>query len=206
MKVLIVSKCPTHSRPMSLNLSHIKTTMYLNSPHIQMLTFTSYIKELADRLGNLEGAIQAGQAGEIPPQFFAHQSPLQRRASDDFSPPPPPSANSMAQKRPYSSVSSGEFHSPYQQRQQSSWTTQEPQRHLSQLPLAISSPQSTPIPSNVFREPNYSPNGLPPLTQWRNAPEPVRRQSASFDIAQSDRAQPEHVVELDGAVVKWYLQ
>jgi hypothetical protein len=158
-----------------------------------------YIKELADRLNTLEGAMQ--QAGEIPVAQYLHQdSPAQRRGSEEFS--PPPNADNMQRKRTYSSVS-GDFGTPYQpQRPAAGWASQEPPRHLPH-PSAFGTPQSAPpVATHVFRDPNYSPNGLQPAPQWRTAPEPLRRQSSSFDnMAQADHSRPERVADWDESIV-----
>jgi hypothetical protein len=162
------------------------------------LTSARYIKELADRLNTLEGAMQAG---EIPvPQYLPHNdNPLQRRESEDFS--PPPSAENLAKKRTYSSVSGGEFGTPYlPQRPLSSWPTQET-RHLPHPSPGYSAAQLPPVNSQNFRDSNYSPNGLGPLPQWKPAPEAVRRQSAGFEGAMQDHGHSERAVEWDGAVV-----
>ena len=47
------------------------------------------------------------QASEMPVPTYLHDSPLQRRGSEDFS--PPPSQEHHPKKRTYSSVSGSEF-------------------------------------------------------------------------------------------------
>ena len=163
------------------------------------MSVSRYIKELADRLNTLEGALQAG---EIPVQQYIHQdSPLQRRGSEEFS--PPPNSDNMQRKRTYSSVS-GDFGTPYQpQRPATGWASQEPPRHLPH-PSAFATPQSAPPPAtHVFRDPNYSPNGLQPAPQWRSAPEPLRRQSSSFEnVPQIDPSFADRVVDWDEGTVE----
>lgn len=155
-----------------------------------------YIKELADRLNTLEGVVQASEMPLQQQYMPNHESPLQRRASDDFS--PPPNNEGSPRKRTYSTIS-GEFGTPYQQQRPpvGAWSSQEPlPRHLPHPSPGFSTPQTAPPAQNMFREPNYSPNGLHPLPQWRNAPEPPRQPSGSFDsAAQAEHGPSEHVVE-----------
>lgn len=164
------------------------------------MTVPRYIKELADRLNTLEGAMQ--QAGDIPVQQYLHQdSPLQRRGSEEFS--PPPNADNMQRKRTYSSVS-GDFGTPYQpQRPATGWASQEPPRHLPHPSSSFATPQSAPPgATHVFREPNYSPNGLQPAPQWRTGPEPIRRQSSSFEsMTPAEHAHQERVADWDEGIV-----
>jgi len=142
------------------------------------------------------------QAGEIVPQYLHHESPTQGRPSDEFS--PPPNAESVSRKRTFSTVS-GEFGSPYQaQRPLGSWASQEAPRHLPHPTPAFPSSQATPSATHVFRGPNYSPNGLQPLPQWRNAPEPLRRQSSSFESMAPDSSQADHPSEWDDALIDEY--
>jgi hypothetical protein len=159
-----------------------------------------YIKELADRLGQLEGAMQAS---EMPVPTYLHDSPLQRRGSEDFS--PPPSQEHHPKKRTYSSVSGSEFGTPYlAHRSVSAWPTHESPRHL---PAPVSGFAATPLPpvtSQAFRDPIYSPNGLAPLPQWKTAPEPPHHQSAAFENAIQDRAPSESPLEWDDTTVDRY--
>lgn len=138
------------------------------------------------------------QASEIPvQQYLPHhgESPMQRRPSDEYSPPP---HGESTRKRTYSSVS-GEFNTPYMpQRAQGPWTAPEVPRHLPP-PNAFSPPQS----NAVFREPNYSPNGIQPIPQWRNPPDIPHRQSVSFENI-SEEVVREHPLELDDAVFDGY--
>lgn len=134
----------------------------------------SYIKELADRLNTLEGAMHAG---EIPvSQYLPHRdSPPQRRESDEFS--PPPSSENLPKKRLFTSGPGGEFNASFQQpRSHSGWTpAQEPPRHLPH-PSPGYSPAQLPPVSLQLRDGNYAhnPNGLSPVPQWRTALEPAR--------------------------------
>jgi hypothetical protein len=146
------------------------------------------------------------QASEIPVQYMPHHdSPLQRRGSGEFS--PPPNNEISPRKRTYSSIS-GEFSTPYQPQRPSvgSWPTQETPRHLPHPSSAFATPPTAPAAPHVFREPNYSPNGLQPLPQWRNAPEPPPRQNSSFDsISQAEHGHSDHAVEWDEGVVDRYV-
>lgn len=146
------------------------------------------------------------QASEIPVQYMPHHdSPLQRRGSGEFS--PPPNNEISPRKRTYSSIS-GDFSTPYQPQRPSvgSWPTQETPRHLPHPSSAFATPPTAPAAPHVFREPNYSPNGLQPLPQWRNAPEPPPRQNSSFDsISQAEHGHSDHAVDWDESVVDRYV-
>ncbi|KAG0645944.1 putative transcriptional regulatory [Hyphodiscus hymeniophilus] len=163
----------------------------------------SYIKELADRVQNLEGSLQVQQGGEVSTQqYFQHDSPQQQRASEEFSPPD----DSMQRKRTYSAVS-GDLGTTYQpQRPATGWASQELPRHLPHPPNAFPASHSAPATTTtVFREPNYSPNGLQPSPYWRTAPEPVRRQSSSFEsLPQTDHSHHERVTDWDESIVDGY--
>jgi hypothetical protein len=170
-----------------------------------MLTFfCRYIKELADRLNTLEGAMQAGEI-PVPQHISYHDSPLQRRESDEFS--PPPNAETMPRKRTYSSVSGGEFGTPYlPQRPVSSWTAQDqPPRHLPHPSPSFSSSQPVSATPQLFREPNYSPNGLQPLPLWRSPPESSQRPSSSFEGLTQEVVQVDHASDWDDAIVDGYV-
>jgi hypothetical protein len=146
-------------------------------------------------LNTLEGAIQANEIPLQPQYIQHHESPLQRHGSDEFS--PPSNADMSPRKRTYSSMS-GEFNSPYprQGAQSREWAPQDQPRHLPHPASAFATPQSGPQAQNMFREPNYSPNGLPPNPQWRGAPEPAHRQGGSFDgMAQADHGHTDYVME-----------
>jgi hypothetical protein len=162
------------------------------------MTCSRYIKELADRLQNLERDMQAGGSGEIPSQQYLqhHDSPLQRRGSDELS--PPPNTELPSRKRTYSSVSN-EFNTPYQpHRGSTAWAPQEPPRHL---PSPFGAPQTAPA-AQMSRDPNYSPNGLQPTPKWRGGLEPVRRQSSSFEsMVQGDQSHGEPTVDWDETIV-----
>ena len=58
----------------------------------------------------------------------------------------------------------------------------------------------------MFREPNYSPNGLPPTPQWRNAPEAAARQGGSFDgAAHAEHGYTEYVLEWNEQLIDAYV-
>ncbi|TAQ89346.1 hypothetical protein B7494_g2339 [Chlorociboria aeruginascens] len=156
-----------------------------------------YIKELADRLNTLEGAMQAS---DIPVgQYVQHHDGLpQRRSSDDAS--PPKDTENPQRKRTHSSVS-GETFPPYQpQRTATTWNSQELPRHL---PHPSQSASAT---SQTFREPNYSPNSIQPAPQWKKVPEILRRQSSSYDsTTQGDPSYiAEQTPEWDEAIINSY--
>jgi hypothetical protein len=169
-----------------------------------LTVFCRYIKELADRLNTLEGAMQAGEI-PVSQHMSYHESPLQRRESDEFS--PPPSADTMPRKRTFSSVSGGEFGTPYlPQRPVSGWPPQDqPPRHLPQPPQSFSPSQPASATPQLFREPNYSPNGLQPLPQWRNPPESSQRPSSSFEGLTQESVQADHIPDWDESIVDGYV-
>jgi hypothetical protein len=143
------------------------------------------------------------QAGEMPVASYLHDSPLQRRGSEDFS--PPPSQEHHPKKRTYSSVSGSEFGPPYlPHRSVSAWPTHESQRHLPPPGSGYSSTPLPPVTSQTFRDPTYSPNGLGPLPQWKTVPEPPRRQSGAFENAMQDHGHSESVLELEDATLDRY--
>ncbi|KAI6711501.1 hypothetical protein JHW43_005985 [Diplocarpon mali] len=143
-----------------------------------------YIKELADRLATIEGAVHGTDMGQ---QYIPHHESLQqRRASQELSPPP----NSAPGKRTYSAISAsgGDFDSPVlAQRSLSHWDQQESQRNVSQQAPSFTQPLTG---QHLFREPNYSPSGLQPSPQWRNAPETPRRQNNLFESTAQDPGHP----------------
>ncbi|KAH8816177.1 hypothetical protein F5884DRAFT_212493 [Xylogone sp. PMI_703] len=152
-----------------------------------------YIKELADRLNTLEGAMQAG---ELPSYLAHHDSPTQRRTSEEFT--PPPNVDGTQRKRTYSSISN-EYGTPYQPQRSSGWGLQDSQR---QHPPSFATPQ-TGGSGQMFREPNYSPNGLQPTPTWRNQPE--HRPSAQFEGAAAlEQSTIEHGPEWDDGIVEQY--
>jgi hypothetical protein len=148
------------------------------------------------------------QASELPVQqqyMQHHDTTLQRHGSDEFSPPPNPDGS--PRKRTYSSIS-GEFSTPYQpQRSQArEWASQEQPRHLPHPSSTFATPQTAPPAANMFREPNYSPNGLQPVPQWRNAPDPPHRQGSSFDSnVQAEHGHTDYAVEWNEGLVETYV-
>jgi hypothetical protein len=138
------------------------------------------------------------QASDIPVAQYLphHESPMQRRPSDEYSPPP---HGENTRKRTYSTVSN-EFGTPYMpQRAQAPWTAPEPPRHLPP-PTTFSPPQG----SGVFRDPNFSPNGIQPQPHWRNPPDLAHRQALSFDNI-PEEAVIERPAELDDAVFEGFV-
>jgi hypothetical protein len=157
----------------------------------------SYIKELADRLNHLEGAMQ-NQGGEIvyPPPH--HEGQISRRASNDYS--PPPHAEGPPRKRTYSSIS-GDFNAAYSsQRPSGPWP--ETPRHVGQPPSYAPNMMGE-QPQSSYR-PLYSPNGLAPQAQWRNAPDTTSRGSF-LEGVQNDASFPENKLEWDDQVADEYV-
>jgi hypothetical protein len=54
----------------------------------------------------------------------------------------------------------------------------------------------------MFREPNYSPNGLQQAPQWKIPPEPLRRQSNSFEgMLQAEHGAGDYTADWDDSVI-----
>ncbi|PBP27742.1 C6 finger domain-containing protein [Diplocarpon rosae] len=140
-----------------------------------------YIKELADRLATIEGAVHGTDIGQ---QYIPHHESLQQpRASQEYS---PPLTSAPLGKRTYSAISAsgGDFGSPVlAQSSLSQWNQQESQRNTPQQASSFAQPLTG---QHMFREPNYSPNGLQPSPQWRNAPETPRRLPNVFETSAPD--------------------
>jgi hypothetical protein len=167
-----------------------------------MLTLPdSYIKELADRLNHLEGAMQnqSGEALHYPPHVEGGGS---RRASHDYS-PPPPHTEGQPRKRAYSSISQ-DFTSGYQsQRQSGQWQALDTPRHHGAP--ATTYGQANAAAESSYRAPLYSPNGLAPQPQWRNAPPEAGR--ASFDgLPAGEGAHADHKPEWDEYISEEYYK
>ncbi|OBT97827.1 transcriptional activator [Pseudogymnoascus verrucosus] len=160
-----------------------------------------YIKELADRLNHLEGAMQnqSGEALHYPPHVEGAGS---RRASHDYS-PPPPHTEGQPRKRAYSSISQ-DFTSGYQsQRQSGQWQALDTPRHHGAP--ATTYGQANAAAESSYRAPLYSPNGLAPQPQWRNAPPEAGR--ASFDgLPAGEGAHGDHKLEWDEYISEEYYK
>ena len=167
--------------------------------HPERLTLAgSYIKELADRLNHLEGAIQSqsGEALHYPPH---PETGASRRASNDYS--PPPHLEGQPRKRTYSSISQ-DFGTGYQsQRQSGQWQPLDASRH--HPPPSGTYGQANVASESSYR-PLYSPNGLAPQPQWRNAPPETGR--TSFDGLQSaEGIHGDHKPEWDEYIADEYV-
>lgn len=157
-----------------------------------------YIKELADRLNHLEGAIQNSHGGE-PIQYPQPNADLSRRQSQDFSPPPTLDGTpSIGRKRGYSSVAQ-EFGTPgyaqqTPQRQSGQWSQMDMPRHTPQ--------QFTHAAPEPYRA-IFSPNGLAPQAQF-----PVGRPAnmsldGNFNL---DGLNLNDRLDIDDAVVEEYFR
>ncbi|OBT66952.1 hypothetical protein VE03_04138 [Pseudogymnoascus sp. 23342-1-I1] len=162
-----------------------------------------YIKELADRLNHLEGAMQnqaGGEAMNYPPHTEGGGS---RRASNDYSPPPPHVEGQATRKRAYSTMSQ-DFVSGYQpQRQSGQWQAPEtPRNHAAP---ATPYGQANAATESSYRPPLYSPNGLAPQPQWRNGPPEAGR--GSFDgLPPAEGAHADHKLEWDEYIAEDYYK
>ncbi|KAL3421979.1 hypothetical protein PVAG01_06135 [Phlyctema vagabunda] len=156
-----------------------------------------YIKELADRLHNLENTM--GQSGEITQAPAQHEIPYQHRPSEEFSPAP---GMEQGRKRSFSSISN-DFGTPFQTNQRSgpSWS-QDSGRQNHPSTSTFTSNQLASGGPQLFRDPNYSPNDIQ-QPSWRNAPDTLNRQGNSFN-SQGDQAQGDHVVTDPQALIQEY--
>jgi hypothetical protein len=160
-----------------------------------------YIKELADRLNTLEGAMQAG---EIPTFGALHHESISRRGSNEYS-PPPNHEGTQQRKRTYSTISN-EFSPAYQpQRPNVAWAAVDPPRHLPppQSPYQMSPPVSSES-AQPYRS-QYSPNGIAPQPSWRNEPDLTIRPNTSFEsVGQTEQLHPDHKIEWSNQIVDGY--
>lgn len=152
----------------------------------------SYIKELADRLNTLEGAMQAG---ELPQFTTLHHEGGSRPGSNEYS--PPPNMEGAQRKRTFSSISN-EFSPPtYQgQRQSGGWSSGEASRQLPPPNYQLSQPASGEQAQSSFRT-HYSPNGLAPQAVWSNAPDTLRANTSFGSMVPADQNYSDHKVEWD---------
>jgi hypothetical protein len=161
-----------------------------------------YIKELADRLNTLEGAMQSG---EIPQFGPLHHESASRRGSNEYSPPPNIDV-SQQRKRTFSTISS-DFSPLYQpQRPSVGWAPPEPSRHLPPPASVyqISPPVSAEQSQHLFRPTHYSPNGLAPQPTWRKASDSAIRPGSFEQIAQAEQIQADLNVEWDDSIIDEY--
>jgi hypothetical protein len=139
---------------------------------------------------------QSGEALHYPPHVEGGGS---RRASHDYSPPPP---HTEGRKRTYSSISQ-DFGSGYQsQRQSGQWQALDTPRHGA---AAATYGQANATAESSYRPPLYSPNGLAPQPQWRNAPPEAGR--SSFDgLPSAEGAHADHKLEWDEYISEEYYK
>jgi hypothetical protein len=162
-----------------------------------------YIKELADRLNTLEGAMQSG---EIPQFGPLHHESASRRGSNEYSPPPNIDVSQQQRKRTFSTISS-DFSPLYQpQRPSVGWAPPEPSRHLPPPASVyqISPPVSAEQNQTLFRPTHYSPNGLAPQPTWRKSSDSAIRPSSFEPIAQAEQMQADPNVEWDDSIIDGY--
>lgn len=174
------------------------STLNLPTTHATDHAF-SYIKELADRLVTLESQVQgSNQSGEgnLGAGYLSqHESPNQRR-SEEFSPPPIPDNQ---RKRQFSAVSN-DFGNYLPQRNPTSWSPSDPARHLPHPPPVTYASQAA--TQAIFKEPNYSTNGMPTELEWRGAPQ--QHSQPTFPGSSAPEILPTHVLDWDESVVDRY--
>ncbi|PQE17697.1 C6 finger domain-containing protein [Rutstroemia sp. NJR-2017a BVV2] len=185
------------------NCRRVGTTCQFSRQPMKRGPSKGYIKELADRINTLEGAMQSSDlpVGSYPPP---QDSPMQRRPSEEFSPTPNP--EHLVRKRGYSSISgsAGESNSPYPPpRSASNWAPQDQPRPTNQSTPGFAPQQLVPIP--LPRDTNYSPTNMASHQQWANAPDYTQNSSldAVAHIAQSHNDQP---IEWDENIVDSYYK
>ncbi|RYP85737.1 hypothetical protein DL769_000911 [Monosporascus sp. CRB-8-3] len=142
-----------------------------------------YIKELADRIHSIEGKL-ASEGGNVD-ALSELLSGARRESSDIFSPPGQPDEN--GRKRPFSSISTGDFGTPGGSRQ-ATWNS-----------------ESRPIqPFQPPRQP-YSANGLAPQPLAKPDTDNPSRPAAVMDGLTLDLDQNATVRELDDGAFTGYL-
>ncbi|KAI1387995.1 uncharacterized protein F4822DRAFT_298852 [Hypoxylon trugodes] len=125
-----------------------------------------YIKELADRINSIEGKL-ASEGGNVDLNELLNGA--RRESADMFGSPGQPEEN--GRKRPYSSISGGEFTTPTSSRQ-ATWSSE---------PRPIQ-PYQTPTGTGAYRAP-YPVNGL--------APQPLSKPDAVSTPQPPAAAEPE---------------
>jgi hypothetical protein len=161
-------------------------------------TVTRYIKELADRLNHLEGAIHAGE----PPSgsYMSHpEISVPARPSEEMS--PQTHGDMTSRKRTYSNISA-DFNTSYQlQRPTSGYDSSRQQQDSANI---FNNSQGAPVPQ-MFREPNYSPNGLPPSPHWKKQPEQIARNSSFEGFQSGEFSQLDQSADWDDNIVNGYV-
>lgn len=145
----------------------------------------SYIKELADRIHSIEGKL-ASEGGNV--DALSELLAGGRRDSADIFSPGQPEENSR--KRPYSSISTGEFDTPASSRQ-AAWSAE---------PRPIQ-------PIQPFQPPKqpYSANGLAPQPLGKPDAETPSQPPAVMDGLSLDLNQNDPIRELDDGAFTGYV-
>lgn len=157
-----------------------------------------YIKELADRLNQLEGAIQGSPSGEHV-HYPQQNVDMSRRQSQDFSPPPGPlDTPSIGRKRGYSSVTQ-DFSTPGFPQQ----TTHRQSGQWSQMDMPRQTPNQFAHAAPEQYRPVFSPNGLAPQAQFPVGRDPRLTMDNSFS---PDGMNLNDRLEIDDAVLDEYYR
>ncbi|RKF77979.1 putative transcriptional regulatory protein [Golovinomyces cichoracearum] len=160
-----------------------------------------YIKELADRLHTLEGAMHSG---EMTHQFVPqHENSLQRRDSENYS--PPPSIDSFSRKRRISATT--DFGPYLAQKPLASWNSvpQDASRHLAQTSSGLVSPQTAPSGTNAFQEATNSPTSLQTAI-WRNEPAQFRHLSDAVEDLANHQVSLKRDFEIENTILDAYYK
>ncbi|KAI0379006.1 hypothetical protein F5Y04DRAFT_138774 [Hypomontagnella monticulosa] len=147
-----------------------------------------YIKELADRINNIEGKL-ASEGGNVE-SLAELVNGARRESADLFGPSGNTEEN--GRKRPYSSISGAEFGTPTSSRQ-ATWSSE---------PRPIQPYQT---PSNNFRAPPYSANGLAPQPLSKPDSGTPSRSAAAMDMVPLELDQNGATRELDDGAFSGYL-
>ncbi|KAI1004766.1 hypothetical protein K3495_g3451 [Podosphaera aphanis] len=160
-----------------------------------------YIKELADRLHTLEGAMHSG---EMVPQFLPqNESSMNRRCSDEFS--SSPTTETFSRKRKFSTAT--ELGAYLTQRPSGFWnsTPQDDSHHLPHSSSALESPSTVPAVAQVSRDTNYSPTKMQ-NSKWRNELEQLNCPAESMEDLGHIKINSDRNVNFDDAVLEDYFK
>lgn len=150
-----------------------------------------YIKELADRIHHIEGKLEGNNVDRGSMEGLELLTAGTRRVSIDLFSPPGQQPEESSRKRPYSSISGGEFATPTSSRQ-AAWSSE---------PRPIQPYQT---PSGNFRTP-YSANGMAPQPLAKPDSGEVSRPATAVDAVPLDLNHDDLTRELDEGAFSGYL-
>ncbi|KHJ32922.1 putative glucose-responsive transcription factor [Erysiphe necator] len=158
-----------------------------------------YIKELADRLHTLEGAMHSG---EIVSQFISQgENPILRRDSEEFT--PPHNTDNVSMKRRISATT--DF-GPYSAQQSlASWNSNahDTSRQILQSSNGLVSPQTAIPRAPTSPETATSPGSLQaPI--WRDESMQFRQQNGTIEDISQDQVSPKKDIKIDNMTLEAY--